>query len=64
MVDSMTGWYRALAEDAATLPGDEADRSWDVEVVVRPVGSLGTFRRSSSTGLWYAGRHRNHVVGN
>ncbi len=64
MVDSMTGWYRALAEDAATLPGDEADRSWDVEVVVRPVGSLGTFRRSSSTGLWYTGRHRNHVVGN
>lgn len=64
MVDSMTGWYRALAEDAAVLPGDDAGRSWDVEVVVRPVGWLGTFRRSRSTGLWYAGRHRNHLVGN
>ncbi len=63
-VDSMTGWYRALAEDAGSLPGDDAGRSWDVDVVVRPVGWLGTFRRSRSTGLWYAGRHRNHLVGN
>jgi hypothetical protein len=63
-VDSMTGWYRALLEDAANLPGDDAGRSWDVDVVVRPVGWLGTFRRSRSTGLWYAGRHRNHLVGN
>jgi hypothetical protein len=64
MVDSMTGWYRALAEDASVLPGDDEGRSWDVEVVVRPVGWLGTFHRSRETGLWYAGRHRNHLVGN
>lgn len=63
-VDSMTGWYRALCEDAVALPGDDAGRSWAVDVVVRPVGWLGTFRRSRSTGLWYTGSHRHHLIGN
>lgn len=37
------------------------DRTWRVDVVVRPVGYLGTFRRSRTTGLWFSGRHRHHV---
>ena len=64
VTDSMTGWYGALADDAAALPDHETGRSWEVDVVVRPVGWLGTFRRSRTTGLWYSGRHRHHVVGN
>ncbi len=64
VVDSMTGWYGALLDDAGTLPGHETGRAWEVDVVVRPVGYLGTFRRSRSTGLWYSGRHRHHLAGN
>ncbi len=64
VADSMTGWYCALLEDAAALPGDDAGRPWEVDVVVRPVGWLGSFHRSRSTGLWYSGQHRHHCVGN
>jgi hypothetical protein len=61
-LDSMVGWYRALAEQGGTLP--ELDgRSWHVDVVVRPVGWLGTYRLSRSSGLWFAGRHRFHTPG-
>jgi len=63
-LDSMTGWYSALADRAGLLPGHEAPPSWKVEVVVRPVGLLGTYRRSRTTGLWFSGRHRHHQVGN
>lgn len=59
---SMTGWYRALAAHGAELP-DIGDRSWRVDVVVRPVGHLGTFRRSRASGLWFSGPHRLHVRG-
>ncbi|MDQ6798497.1 MAG: hypothetical protein M3011_10865 [Actinomycetota bacterium] len=61
-LDSMVGWYRALVEQGATLP-ELPGRSWHVDVVVRPVGWLGTYRLSRSTGLWFAGRHRFHTPG-
>ncbi len=59
---SMMGWYRALAEHGATLR-DIGARSWRVDVVVRPVGLLGTYRRSRETGIWFAGRHSAHAAG-
>ena len=62
MLDSMVGWYRALAVHGATLPKLE-HRSWHVDVVVRPVGHLGTYRRSRVTGLWFSGQHRHHIHG-
>ncbi len=62
LLDSMVGWYRALLEQGATLP-DLGNRSWHVDVVVRPVGLLGTYRRSRATGLWFAGRHSLHSRG-
>lgn len=61
-LDSMVGWYRALAEQGATLP-ELHGRSWLVDVVVRPVGWLGTYRQSRTSDLWFAGRHRFHAPG-
>ncbi|MCJ1708533.1 hypothetical protein [Microbacterium sp. VKM Ac-2923] len=56
------GWYTGLAEAAAALP--PSSRSWRVDVFVRSVGFLGTYRKSRTTGLWFSGRHRYHSVGN
>lgn len=62
LLDSMIGWYRALIRegDKLTMP---PGRSWHVDVVVKPVGWLGTFRRSAVTGLWFSGRHHVHMHG-
>jgi hypothetical protein len=62
LVDSMVGWYHALCTTGAELP-ELGDRSWRVEVVVRPAGSLGTFRRSRETSIWFSGPHRYHRMG-
>jgi len=62
VLDSMIGWYRALATHGPTLP-DIGEQSWHIDVIVKPVGHLGAFRRSRETGLWFAGRHRHHVHG-
>jgi hypothetical protein len=35
-----------------------------VDVFVRQIGFVGTYRRSRDTGLWFAGQHRYHAVGN
>lgn len=59
---SMIGWYRAVAQHGATLP-DIGARSWRIDVVVPPVGVLGTYRRSRESGIWFAGRHSAHVAG-
>ncbi|WP_431796042.1 hypothetical protein [Microbacterium enclense] len=56
------GWYAGLAGAATTLP--PSSRSWRVDVFVRSVGFLGTYRKSLTTGLWFSGRHRYHSVGN
>jgi hypothetical protein len=62
LVDSMVGWYAALVRCAARLPS-LGDRSWKVDVVVRPVGLLGTYRLSRTSRLWFACRHRVHLPG-
>ncbi|MFD1574263.1 hypothetical protein ACFSEO_08975 [Agromyces cerinus subsp. nitratus] len=61
--ESALGWYRGLVELGAGLPL-KPNASWRVEVFVRPIGFLGTYRRSRSTGLWFSGQHRYHSVGN
>lgn len=62
VVDSMVGFYGALAEAGSSLP-ELGNRSWHVDVFSRPVGFLGTYRRSRETGIWFAGRHRYHTLG-
>jgi hypothetical protein len=58
----MNSWHGNLAVHANSLP-DHGDH-WYIEVVVRPVGSLGVFRKSRQTGLWFSGQHRYHSPGN
>lgn len=63
ILDKYAGWYRKLAEAGAALPSRSDGRRWQVDVVVRPLGWLGTFRRSDITGRWFSGRHRWHMLG-
>lgn len=63
LLDSMSGWYRALATVGGGLPSLAGGHSWYVDVIVKPVGWLGTFRRSGQTGLWFSGQHRYHLRG-
>ena len=35
-----------------------------MDEVVRPLGWLGTYRKSRVTGLWFRGWHRWHMLGN
>jgi hypothetical protein len=58
VLDSLVGWHTALAQTFANSPKDV-----QVDVFVRPVGWLGTYRRSPATGGWYSGHHGVHVRG-
>ncbi len=62
VTDSMVGWYRELARLGSRLPKHRG-RAWRVDVVVRPAGYLGSFRRSWETGMWFSGEHRYHTLG-
>ncbi len=62
VLDQAPGWYRLLEDHGATLP-DLGERSWHVEVFVKPLGWLGTFRRSRVTGAWFQGKHSTHLLG-
>ncbi len=53
-------WHPALVHHGATLP---RGTDWEVEVIVRPIGCLGTFRRSWVTAQWFQGKHSIHAVG-
>jgi hypothetical protein len=61
---TVSGWSAELMRLGSELPTLSGGRSWRVDVHVKPVGFLGTFRRSRATGLWFAGRHAHHIVGN
>lgn len=63
LLETYDGWYRALARGGRDLPDRPDGRSWKVDVVVRPMGHLGTYRLSRVTGRWFAGRHRWHLLG-
>jgi hypothetical protein len=60
ILDRARGWYNALQQ--TDLP-DLGQRSWHVDVVVRPLGWLGSFRKSRETGRWFAGKHSVHMLG-
>jgi hypothetical protein len=62
LLDSMIGWYRALATESRSLPKLSA-HSWRIDVVVKPVGWIGTYRKSGESGLWFTGRHSVHLRG-
>ncbi|MCO8275239.1 hypothetical protein M1L60_32120 [Actinoplanes sp. TRM 88003] len=59
--DSYDGWYRALSDCGLTQTRQGA--SWRVDVVVKPLGWLGTYRLSRETGIWFSGQHRWHQLG-
>lgn len=63
VVKQYAGWYGALGRLGSTLPPRADGRSWRVDVLCRPVGWLGTYRRSRKTGRWFAGRHSVHTLG-
>lgn len=63
MLDSYVGWYRHLHALGATLPDRDDGHAWRVDVVVRPLGFLGTYRRSWESGRWFSGQHRWHTLG-
>lgn len=63
VLDRYEGWATALALVGEQLPPPETGRAWRVEVLVRPIGWLGTYRRSTQSGLWFAGRHALHALG-
>jgi hypothetical protein len=63
MLPSYEGWYLTLSRLGATLPVREDGHSWRVDVVVSPLGWLGSYRRSRLTGRWFSGRHRWHQLG-
>ncbi|TFC34128.1 hypothetical protein [Cryobacterium sp. TMT2-42-4] len=63
VTDTMNAWHYDLAKKASKLP--EGNKPpWRVDVFVRPVGFLGTYRKSYQTGLWFTGRHSYHAAGN
>lgn len=62
--ETIMGWYAGLINAADHLPPLAPGRSWRVDVHVMPIGFLGTYRRSRDTGLWFAGKHSYHMVGN
>jgi hypothetical protein len=64
IAENLGGWYRYLHESEALQSDHPSGRSWRIDVVVKPVGYLGNFRRSRETGRWFAGPHSLHVVGN
>ncbi len=63
VLDTYCGWYGSLARLGADLPSRPDGRSWRLHVTVKPLGFLGTYRRSRQTGRWFAGRHEHHSFG-
>lgn len=62
LTDRADSWYFTLKHFGDALPGVQS-RSWHVDVIVRSIGILGTFRPSRDTGFWFTGRHSVHVAG-
>lgn len=62
VTDRAEGWYRSLDHEASSLP-DLGNRSWHLDVRVKGLGCLGTYRRSRQTGLWFSAKHSIHMLG-
>jgi hypothetical protein len=63
LLDGYAGWYGALHRHGEALKCAPGERSWRIDVVCRPVGWLGTYRRSRTSGRWFAGQHQWHELG-
>lgn len=61
---TLRGWSAFLRDSEILQRDHPSGRSWRIDVVVKPVGWLGTYRRSRETGRWFSGPHSLHIVGN
>jgi hypothetical protein len=61
--DNYAGWYRRLADRATELPTTPGGSGWRIDVVIEPIGFVGTYRRSRASGRWFNGQHRWHELG-
>ncbi len=59
---SYTGWYRALMR--SSVPTRVGVHDVRVDVLCAPIGWLGSYRRSTVTGLWFRCSHATHMLGN
>lgn len=64
IAENLSGWYRFLHQSEILQAPHPSGRSWRIDVVVKPVGYIGNYRRSRETGRWFAGPHGLHIVGN
>lgn len=64
VIESQSPWYSTLAKWGDRLPKRQDGRSWRVDVTSKDYGYIGEFRRSRVTGLWFAGKHSSHMLGN
>jgi hypothetical protein len=64
LAEHLMAWPTHLRDTPALADGHSSGRSWRIDVVVKTVGWLGTYRRSRDTVRWFAGPHRYHEVGN
>lgn len=63
VTDTYRDWYDDLNDFGNQLDPLKSGRSWRVDVFCKPIGWLGTFRKSRETGLWFSGPHSLHVWG-
>lgn len=49
---------------AGAVPSQTGGRSTRVGLICPPIGWLGNYRQSRTTGLWFRGQHRWHALGN
>jgi hypothetical protein len=61
IVTNYLGWYRILSSVAPRQTA--SGRSYNVDVFCTKVGFLGTYRYSRTTGRWFRGQHRWHLIG-
>ena len=59
ILDHFRPWPEALQSAGRLLP-NLGNQSWYVDVIVKPIGWLGTFRQSRVTKIWFQGKHRIH----
>lgn len=62
-LEKMAGWHAQLYATGDKLSAESSGTELELMVVAPPVGPLGTFKRSRTTGLWYSGSHEVHLWG-